>query len=350
MRALWSLIFLVGSLASAHESWKSNLLEAQESIVAYGSRFFVPNEFNNYHSFGLLPTYESGAVVAVGSIRAFNAAVFAASEVFAIDQVDSTVVFNRLIAKLVTHLSREDFLRVLLGGHPSLQVSSRQDFLTSCLRSRVDPILNVLDLNPLTKSLSSYFPIPKSRGQSLWLGWLHAMANYADNDLSWNATFFGNDRNYRHVRNLIRDGHFHILHGSLTGENTLRAIGRILTEAKIPLSFIDVSNAPEHILAGEGLPGVRRLLENLDRFPTNEKTVVLSTVQLENLKSDPWKVSQRYDRLAQKDDSWAYVLTTPHYFKRALLGSSTLARQGKNLVGSHTAYCASLVKESLGLH
>lgn len=279
-------------------------LEAQPENAS--SKFIVPNEFGNFFQYDRLPEAPGNrAALSVGSVRAFNLlGAGRRDSLITLDYADGVRAFNENLAKLIENSDRISFLAGIIGvDSKRFDLSSRKgvlDAVDAALQDRRHPHSAVPHWNKFYAALP---PPPTQMSQSPWRAWLIALKSYAENEQSWNATFFAGETAYSHVKSVIRGGRFYALRGSLSGDLTLAAVAKILREKNYVVSELDVSNAIEHIANYEGHDGVRRFTKNLALLPKDEFSRVLLTI-------DRRHVSEGQLAGEPMQGKWAYLTKT----------------------------------------
>lgn len=265
---------------------RERLFHSSETLNEPASRnangkFIIPNELDNNLNYAMIPhstRTQPTAVISVGSLRAFNLmAVKRRDFGIAFDYSQQIADFNRITVDLVSDLDRARFLGALLGDlNP---IHTREEFLARLdqkFKSRAEP--QVPTGNARLDQFLSPLKSPPGSQQSLWLMWLMSIRQYANTPESWNATLFGSEENYEHLRRMARESRIRIVRGSLSGDKSLKAIAAGLKSKNYVVSEIDVSNAIEHVANQEGLAGIDRWRANLAELPTDADTRVLVTV------------------------------------------------------------------------
>jgi hypothetical protein len=274
-----SLVFCI--LATAFPITASSH-EFDEPINASATaKFLIPNEADNWlnlRDVSADPGIKPRVAISVGSVRAFNLAVLA-DHALVVDYSDGLIGFDKILAEMVLRYNRSEFLAAVSGAPSKFMISTREDFLRAIAAQR-ETGAQPKGSEPLTEQFMSFFPDLGERGQSFWLGWLLAMRNYAQSDLRWNWTFFGSDESYDHVRKMIREGRFHLVRGSLSGNFSMSEISKWMRREGIILGAIDVSNAIEHIANLQGAAGIERFQQNLSQLPIDRDSQILLTVDL----------------------------------------------------------------------
>jgi hypothetical protein len=281
------------------------------------NKFIVPNEFDNYLQFnGLTESHSRSqkAVIAVGTIRAFNlAAVLRRDILVSMDYSNGVIEFNNTLAEMIGTLSRTAFLASILGVEPGEFDLSTREGVFEAASYALERRTQSPSRNPFVNRFMAYLP-HNTYGQSFWLGWIYSIKNYASSDLRWNATFFSDIANYEHIQKLILHQKYFSVRGSLSGSTSLKAIGRLLEKGGYKVSELDVSNALEHVAKYEGAGGITNFLRNLEALPTDSNTRVLLTADTRIAPDITFESEPR-------TQEWVYLVRTFRSLADAISGS-----------------------------
>lgn len=255
----------------------TNLISEHTEIA---SDFIVPNEFDNYLHYNELSRVKDGverAVVSVGTLRAFNLAGYMERDyLICLDYAPGVIQFNKALANLIAKHDRLDLLRLLLLDTETLQVKPDESEYRAlrrrlAMREDAGELARAYELSgstsdPDLKVIYGFLASGKSDRPN-WRSWLKAFSQFTMNRERYEALFLGNERSYRHLQKMIREGKFFAITGSLSGEKAIRSISGFLRERGLVISEFDPSNALEHVVRAEKEKGMAAFIRNVEQLP-----------------------------------------------------------------------------------
>lgn len=207
-----------------------------------------------------------GALVCVGSDQCYTLAALAGAElIFAMDYDGRLQFVHALYAILVPASESPDALIARFAPE------NQADTLALLEKE--------LDGSPRKARLLRMF-------RSLRVDWYPYLQRVAarsieGRDGSWLTT----QALYDHVRSLFRAGRIVSRAGDLTGETTLRAIGKVARELGVPVRVFYMSNAEQFF------PYTPAFRQNVAELPADERSIVVRTLRdkrLPNARGDKW--------------------------------------------------------------
>lgn len=282
------------------------------------SVYILPNEHHFYH-FNSVLHGQSGALISVGTFRAFHAASQGDfSHAIILDYSDAVVDFNVGFLKLIlASRDRLEFLAWLLGdpGFRKIFADFEEDRMgVSQLNYEIEWALKT-DSYRRAQITREYFPRAMSLPISNFSDTLSNMAYsfaaavlkiYKD-PFRRRQSFLGSDEAFEKLKNLAERRRIYVVHGSLSGRKTMPELARLLRQHEVPLSVLDVSNSFKYIA---GVHEETQFLKNIKGFHYSPQAKVLFTDgNLSNIKSEG-------------GDGWDYfALAAPQYIEGAELFS-----------------------------
>lgn len=258
----------------------------------------LPNEFENHLQYPR-DQRRGGAVIAVGTFRAFNvAAAVRAQYLIAFDAAASVRRFNEAIADAVLAHSRAEFIGHLLGaGEP---LPSREGAL-SWMRARIleqeahFPGLFTPGLFEVYRREDPKYDEAIARAE-----YLGTFEEYFRTPERYAHTFFGSEEAYEHLRGLLRGARFRAVTGRLEGPTAFAEVAYALGQLDARVSVLDVSNALDFIYTREG---IGRFVHNVRRLRFSRDGLILFT---------------DHNGVRSPHPEWAYLWSTPEPLLRLL--------------------------------
>jgi len=213
---------------------------------------------------------KTGTLVGVGTFRVFNEAAFGNFDyIFLMDLESDVVEFNKILLEAIRKSESAEEFRAHF-------IQSDYRFLITCL-------------GPDQKWNSDWYNAVTEIGQTMG-------KNY------YGSFFYESEESFQKIRKLVEENRVFSVHGSLTGEITLKSISDFANSMKKPVSTLSVSNAEDYFLLNE-LP-TRNYIRNLKELAKNPDFLVTSTLNARPSYSSRLVTPKN---LAQDLDSWVYA-------------------------------------------
>lgn len=241
-----------------------------------GKGFIVPNE-DEYYLFHPSIAHKTGALISVGTFRAFqDASIGNFSHVILLDYASEVVRFNRQFVELIqtstnridflTRLARHESARKIFENLESEKISSvsywhqMRDLLRAHPQSHPprlpsDALVNRMFVEQMdafefsTTLLLDFYPRQK-------------------------PGFLTQDHAFEKLQKLVSENRISVIHGNLAGVITLQDIARFLRQSDVSVSILDISNAFPYIYEARQ---ESYFFENLLHLPFSQDAQVLFT-------------------------------------------------------------------------